>query len=65
MTIHQPQKSLNQIIDIAKATRLAAIAIDGDVVTSEGLHDKVTDDTAIIRRHTWAVGIKNTHDFYL
>jgi len=56
---------LNKIIHVAKASGLPTIAIDGDVLSSKGLNDKVTHHATIVRMHARAVGIKNSDDLYL
>ena len=60
--IHQANKAFNQVIDIAEGTGLLAFAIDGDVLSLQGLHDEVGNHASIIRQHAWAVGVENTHD---
>jgi len=39
------------------------LVINGDVFSLQSLNNKVTNNTAIIRMHAWAIGIKDTNHF--
>src|SRR5258707_6053431 len=58
--VSQPDQTLDEVVDIAERTRLHAVAIDGDVLVSECLHNKIRHHAAIVRVHTRAVCIKDT-----
>jgi len=41
---HQPRHGFDKIVDVAEASRLRAVPVDGDVVAEQRLHDEVGDD---------------------
>ena len=53
---------VNQVIHIAKRTRLGPIAEDGQGFAAQGLLDHVGDDAPVIQAHTRAIGIENADD---
>jgi hypothetical protein len=57
--LHQPQEPFDQVIDIAERARLLAIAIDGDVVAPQRLHDEVRHHAAVLRVHARAIGVED------
>src|SRR6185295_17168068 len=62
LRIHHGYAAANQVIDIAEAPRLAAVAEDRDVVAAQGLHDEIRYHAAILAVHARAIGIENAHD---
>ena len=58
----QPQKALNLITDVAEASRLAAVAIDRQVFSTESLLHEVRNDSAIIELHARAIRIEDANN---
>ena len=61
--LHEANKTLDEIIAIAEGAGLLAIAIDRDGFALQGLHNKIRDDTTILRVHARTIGVENTSDF--
>lgn len=49
--VHQQDQSIHQVVDILERSRLLSIAIDRQLIASQGLHDKVADHSAIVFVH--------------
>src|SRR5688572_17645397 len=62
LTFHEAHEALNEIIDIAEAARLAAIAVDGEIVATQSLDDEVRYHAAIIGEHARTVGVEDADD---
>ena len=62
IAIHQADQAIDQIVDITKETALAAVPIEGDRLTAQGLHDEITHHTAIVGQHAWTVGVEDASD---
>ena len=62
VAIHQADQALDQIVDITEGTTLAAVAIEGDRLTAQGLHDEIAHHTAIVGQHARAVGVEDARD---
>ena len=62
VAIHQADQAIDQIVDITKRTTLAAIAIEGDWLTAQGLHDEIAHHTAIVGQHARTVGVEDARD---
>ena len=60
VAIHQADQALDQIVDITEGTTLAAVAIEGDRLTAQGLHDEIAHHTAVVGQHARAVGVEDT-----
>lgn len=58
-TVHETQETLHKIAHEAEAARLGSIAVDGDRLALQGLHDEVGDDASIGRMHPWSIGIED------
>ncbi len=56
--IHHSDDGLYQIVHVAKATRLCAIAINRDVASADRLDDEIAHDPAIIGMHAWTIGVE-------
>ena len=39
-----------------------SVAIDGDILSTKCLHDKVGYDTPIMLRHAWSIGVEDADD---
>ena len=59
---HEPNKSLNEVVDVAEGAGLGAIAVERDILTAESLHDEVGDDAAVVFVHARAVGVEDADD---
>ena len=55
-------QTFNEVRDIAKTSRLIAIAVNGDVFVLQSLHAEVRHYTTIINPHTWTIGVENAHN---
>src|SRR5579871_4653442 len=62
VSLCQTQEPIDFVAHIAEASRLPAISVDSQILTAQGLLPKIRDDAAIVQLHSWAVGIKDTHD---
>ena len=49
--VHQRDQAVDQVVDVLERARLRAVAVHGQVLAAEGLHDKVGDDAAVERVH--------------
>ena len=65
VAVHQPHEAVDQIVDVAEGARLAAVAVDGDGLALQGLHDEIGDDAAVVGVHARAVGIEDARDLDL
>src|SRR4051812_37491422 len=59
---HQSDNALHQVVDILKAARLAAVAIDGQWLAAQRLAQQVGDDAAVVRRHARPIRIEDPAD---
>src|SRR6185437_2888016 len=62
---HHPQETVDKVVHVAESAGLKPIAEDGDVLAGQRLSDEVGDDTAIVRLHPRAVGVKDADDLGL
>src|SRR5262249_28088729 len=60
--VHHRDAAANQVVDVAEAARLAAVAENGDVLAAKGLHDEVGHHASVLAVHSRAVGIEYAHD---
>src|SRR5690242_4624564 len=56
------ENAFDFVADVAKAAGLAAIAVDGEVITAKRLFHEIRDYTAVVQLHTRTIGVKNAHD---
>lgn len=68
VAIHEANETMDQVIDKLEATGLGTVAVNGNVLILERLDDKIGDDAAIIRVHSWTKPVaeggvrgENTH----
>jgi hypothetical protein len=52
----------NQVIYVAKATSLLAVAVDCKIAIHERLNNKIADYSAVIGTHSRTIGIENPDD---
>ena len=50
---------VDQVVDVLEGARLAAVAVDGDVLAAEGLADEVGHHAAVVGVHEGAVGVED------
>ena len=62
VAIHQAEQTVDQIIDIAEGTALAAVAIKGDRLTAQGLDDEIAHHAPIVRKHARTVGVEDARN---
>src|ERR1039458_8201927 len=58
----QKHDSLDEIVDVAKAARLAAVAVDGERLAAQGLHDEIGDDAPVAGMQARAIGVEDARD---
>ena len=58
----QPQRALDQVVDVAHRSRLTAVALNRDRGAGQRLADEVRDRPAVVRAHPRAVGVEDPHD---
>ena len=56
---HQADKGLDQVVHVAEGAGLAAVAVDGDRLVLQGLHDEVGHHPAVVGVHVGAVGVED------
>ena len=61
IAIHQADHALDQIIHVAIAARMAAIAIEDERFAAQVLHNEVAHHAAIIRQHAQPIGVEDPH----
>ena len=61
--VHEPDKSLNHIIDVTERSALVPLAINSDRFVQEGLNDEVGDHPPVVGVHVWPVRIENAGHF--
>ena len=59
---HHADHGFNKIINIAEASGLLAVPVNGNIFPLECLNNKVTDNAAVMRMHSWSVGIKYSYN---
>src|SRR5205807_1820559 len=57
--IHQPEQRVDEVIDVAKGTRLLTLAVNGDGLAPQGLDDEIRYDSAIVRVHSRTISVEN------
>ena len=62
VAVHQAHEPFDQVVDMAKASRLQTVAIDGDVLAGDRLADDVRHHSAVIRPHAWAVRVEDSRN---
>ena len=62
LLLHETHESVDKVVDIAERTGLGAFTINGEIFPLKGLDDEVGDDTAVIGKHAWAVGVEDADD---
>ena len=60
--VHGEHEAADHVVDVAEGAGLAAVAVDGDVLVPERLHDEVGDDAPVVRVHARPVGVEDAHD---
>src|SRR3546814_6077096 len=48
---HQPDQSLNEVVDIAEGSRLRAVAVDREGQVLQPLHAEIRDDPSVVLVH--------------
>src|SRR5207244_1753671 len=56
---HKPDQRIDEIVDVAKGSRLLAFTVNGDGLASQGLDDEIGYDPAVVRVHPRPIGIEN------
>ena len=44
---HERDQAVDEVVDVLEGARLRVVAVHGQVIAAEGLHDKVGDDAAV------------------
>src|SRR5579863_1964562 len=53
--------AFDQVIDVTKAPRLAAVAVNREPLATESLHHEVRDDAAVAGVQARAIGVEDAH----
>ena len=61
---HHAQHSLDQVVDILETAGLLAVAVDGDLLAAQRLHDEIRNHAAVVDVHFRAVGVEYADDFH-
>ena len=59
--IHQPDHAFHQVVHVAEGAGLAAVAVEGERLAAQGLHDEVAHHPAVIGQHARPVGVEDAH----
>ena len=51
--VHERDEAIDEVVDVLERARLRAVAVDGQVLSAQRLHDEVGDDAPVVRVH-WA-----------
>lgn len=60
--VHEFDQAIDLVRDVAEGPSLIAGALDGKFLATDSLADKIGDDTAVVKGHTWAIGVENACD---
>jgi len=60
--VHQPDEAVDEVVDVAEGARLLPLAVDGDVLAVERLHEEIGDHATVVGVHARAVGVEDAHD---
>lgn len=61
-TVHQQDKTVNQVVDVLEGSGLRTVAVDGHVLTLESLDDKVGNNSAVKGVHSGTESVEDTGD---
>src|SRR5262249_34557305 len=56
---HQAHETVDEVVHVAKRSRLRALAVNRQRLPAQGLRDEVTDDPAIGGVHARAIGVED------
>ena len=62
--LHHAYQSLQQVINILKASGLCSIAIYGNILVQKSLNNEIGYNPTIVGKHIWPIGIENPDDLY-
>ncbi len=62
IAIHKADESVDQVVHIAEAASLRAVAEKSDGLIAKSLQDEIADDSSIVSAHPWSIGIENASD---
>ena len=57
--VHQLDEAVDEVVDEAEGARLLPLAVDGDVLTRDGLHEEVGGDAAVVGVHARPVRVED------
>src|SRR6185503_4962922 len=60
--VHEPDESLEKVVDITERTRLFAFAVERQRLASQSLHDEVRNHPTIVLQHAWSIRVENARD---
>src|SRR5208283_2246132 len=60
--LHCPHDSIHNIVDVAKASGLGSVAVDGQVLAGKRLVNEIWHHPAIVLTHTWSIGVEDAND---
>ena len=64
-SLHHSHHPLQQVVDVHEGAGLVAVAVDGQRLAFQGLHDEVGDDPAVIHSHPRTIRVEDADDFDL
>lgn len=57
--VHQQDQPIDQVVDVLERPCLLPVAIDGQLVPTQCLHDKIADNSAVVLVHPWSEGVED------
>lgn len=60
--IDHSQEALDEVVDVAEAARLLAVAVDRDRLTLQRLDDEIRHHAPVVGMHSRAIGVEDAHD---
>mmetsp|Transcript_23727 Transcript_23727/g.67373 ORF Transcript_23727/g.67373 Transcript_23727/m.67373 type:complete len:366 (+) Transcript_23727:722-1819(+) len=60
--VHQAHHTFDEVVHKAKRPGLRAVAVDGDILALDRLHDKVGHHAAVVRVHARPISVENPDD---
>ena len=62
VTVHEEDKTINQIVNILERSSLLSVTVDGHVLTLEGLDDEVGNDSSVVWVHSGTESVEDSSD---
>lgn len=62
IVVHQTIETFNHVGNVAERAGLLTVTVDGQGLATQGLNNKVRNDTTIVLKHAGTVGVENSSD---